>query len=110
MNTKAKAPICIPDTLDVSGHARKRMSQRGVSEQAIALALLVGRKIHSRRTLFHVIGRKEINLYKKQFPELCQFDGIHVITDDHCGSIITVYRNSDLRHIRPSKRKHRHLH
>ena len=29
---------------------------------------------------------------------------------DNGGSVITVYRNHDLRAIRPNKRKHRHLH
>lgn len=98
------------DGFELTEHARQRMDQRGVSEQAIELALRFGRKIHSRRALFHVIGKKEINKLGGQYPELKELDGVQVITTGDNESVITVYRNHDLRAIRPNKRKHRHLH
>ncbi|WP_417228309.1 DUF4258 domain-containing protein [Amphritea sp.] len=98
------------EDLELTEHARQRMNQRGVSEQAVELALQFGRKIHSRRALFHVIGKKEINKLGDQHPELKELDGVQVLTTEDSESIITVYRNHDLRAIRPNKRKHRHLH
>ncbi len=100
---------CTADVV-LAAHARKRMDQRGVSEQAVLLTLRYGRKIHSRRTVFHVIGRKEIARYGKQVPELLALDGVQVITSQDEHTVVTVYRNHDLRGIRPTKRKHRHLH
>lgn len=91
-------------------HARQRMDQRGISEESIELILQYGRKIHSRRTLYHVIGRKEIQKLGIQHPELKALDGVQVLTSSDCETVITVYRNHDLRSIRPNKRKHRHMH
>ncbi|MGB2221966.1 DUF4258 domain-containing protein [Neptunomonas sp.] len=100
----------VVDPFELTEHARQRMMQRGVSEQAVMLALEFGRKIHSRRALFHVIGRKEISKLGDQHPELKELDGVQVLTTKDSESVITVYRNHDLRAIRPNKRKHRHLH
>ncbi len=94
----------------LSSHARQRMDLRGMSERDIELVLKFGRKIHSRRTVFHVIGRKEIKNYASACPELKELDGLHVLTVPDKGTVLTAYRNHDLRLIRPSKRKHKHLH
>lgn len=94
----------------ISSHAQQRMDLRGMSERDIELVLKFGRKIHSRRTVFHVIGRKEIKKYASECPELKELDGLHVLTVPDKGTVLTAYRNHDLRHIRPSKRKHKHLH
>lgn len=98
------------DEVKVTDHARKRMGQRGVSEEAVELALHFGRKIHSRHAIYHVIGRKEIIKLGDQHPEMKELDGVQVLTASDGESVITVYRNHDLRGIRPNKRKHRHLH
>ncbi|MCW8884898.1 MAG: DUF4258 domain-containing protein [Motiliproteus sp.] len=100
----------VTDALVLTDHARQRMDQRGVSEQDVELALQFGRKVHSRRALFHVIGRKEIKKLGDKHPELKGLDGVQVLTSEDGESVITVYRNHDLRAIRPNKRKHRHLH
>jgi hypothetical protein len=91
-------------------HARKRMDQRGVKEDAIKLALQFGRKIYSRRALFLVIGHKEINKYGGQYPELKALEGLQVVVDVESHKVLTAYRSHDLRQIRPKKRKHCHLH
>lgn len=94
----------------ISSHAQQRMDLRGMSERDIELVLKFGRKIHSRRTVFHVIGRKEIKKYASECPELKELDGLHVLTVPQNGTVLTAYRNHDFRHIRPSKRKDKHLH
>lgn len=98
------------DAVEVSEHARQRMGQRGVSQQAVELVLKYGRKIHSRRALYHVIGKKEIEAFGDTYPDIKELDGVQVLTTAGSDSVITVFRNHDLRSIRPKKRKHRHLH
>lgn len=98
------------DSPEMTEHALTRMAQRGLHESDVGLALRYGRKIHSRRALFHVIGRKEINRFSNEIPEIKELDGVQVVTDGECETVVTVYRNHDLRAIRPNKRKHRHLH
>ena len=94
----------------ISLHAKQRMDLRGMSQRDIELVLQYGRKIYSRRTVFHVIGRKEIKKYAEQCTELRALAGVHVLTVPDNDTVLTAYRNHDLRGIRPSKRKHRHLH
>ncbi len=96
--------------MPLSTHAQRRMGLRGMSEIDIDLVLTYGRKIYSRRAVFHVIGRKEIKEYASECPALKTLDGLHVLTVPENGTVLTVYRNHDLRQIRPSKRKHKHLH
>ena len=96
--------------VSLSTHAEQRMGLRGMSEIDIKLVLTYGREIYSRRAVFHVIGRKEIKKYASQCPALKALDGLHVLTVPDKGTVLTVYRNHDLRQIRPSKRKHKHLH
>ena len=98
------------DYLELSEHAAQRMCQRGLHEWQIELVLKYGREIHSRRAVFHVVGRKEIQKYGSKVPELKKLDGIQVVTGGDNLAILTVYRNHDLRGIRPNKRRHRHLH
>ncbi len=92
---------------EITSHASVRMHQRGLCERQIELALLYGRKIHARRAVFHVIGRKEIARFGELDPEL---NGIQVVTSSDHSTVLTAYRNHDLRAIRPTKRKHRHMH
>jgi len=88
----------------ISSHAQQRMDLRGISERDIELVLKFGRKIHSRRTAFHVIGRKGIKKYASECPELKELDGLHVLAVPQKGTVLTAYRNHDLRHIRPVKK------
>ncbi|MCV6587814.1 MAG: DUF4258 domain-containing protein [Marinobacterium sp.] len=95
--------------LILSDHAQQRCSQRGLSEHHINMALRYGRTIRSRRAVFKVIGRKEIERYAGQAPELRDLNGIQVVSSPE-GVVLTAYRNRNLRQIRPSHRKHRNLH
>ena len=93
----------------ISCHARYRMDQRGIHPADIELALKYGRKTHSRRAWYYVIGQKEIKRFGDLCPALKELDGLHVVMDGERTNILTVYRNHDLRRIRPTKRKHSHL-
>lgn len=95
--------------LILSGHAVKRMSQRGLQPFQIDLVLQYGRKVHARRAVFYVIGRKEVEMHRNHVPELEKLEGIQIVVNANHDVILTVYRNHDLRGIRPCKRRHRKL-
>lgn len=92
-----------------SQHAQIREGQRGISQKQVVLAYQYGRVIHSRRAIYHVIGNKEIEKYGSVEPELKAMNGIQLVTSSH-GTVLTAFRNKDLRKIRPFKHSHKHLH
>jgi hypothetical protein len=86
-------------------HAEIRMQQRGISEHLVETVLHYGRTIHARGLSFRVIGHKEVVHYAREGVDLTNAEGIHVLLQRD-GVVVTMYRNRDLRAIRPSKRKH----
>lgn len=73
------------------------------------LAYKYGRVIHSRRAVYHVIGNKEIKKYGDIEPELKKMNGIQLVMSSK-GTVLTTFRNKDLRKVRPYKHNHKHLH
>ena len=101
--------LYLSSSLNTTEHATQRLEQRGISKKQMMLAFKYGRVIHSRRAVYHVVGKKEIAMYSHIEPELKNMDGIQLVmsSDD---TVLTVYRNKDLRKIRPYKHNHKHLH
>lgn len=93
----------------VTFHAEMRMSQRGICSDTLELILQFGRRIRSKGAVFHVIGKKEIKQYCTIEPKLKDMEGMQVLTSTE-GTVLTTYRNKNLRSIRPCSRKHAHLH
>jgi hypothetical protein len=56
-----------------------------------------------------VVGNKEIEKYGSLEPELKVMNGIQLITSSH-GTVLTAFRNKDLRKVHPFKHSHKHLH
>lgn len=92
-----------------SKHASQREGQRGISKKQVILAYQYGRVIRSRRATYFVIGKKEIKKYGAIEPEIKEMNGIQLVMSSN-GTILTAYRNKNLRKIRPSKHVHKHLH
>lgn len=90
-----------PSDYHLTAHAELRMQQRGIAPQLIELVLRYGRTIYSRG----LIGHKEVGRYARDGIDLSRAEGIHVLVETD-GSVITAYRNHDLRKIRPGKRRH----
>ncbi len=92
--------------LPLSRHAEFRHATRGISRQAMAAVLDYGRVSHIRGAAVHAIGRREIAAMARKGVDLSEHDGLHVVcaTD---GTVITVYRNRDLRGLRRSMRTRR---
>ncbi len=86
-------------------HATLRMQQRGIPGHLVEEVLTYGRIIHSRGVTFRVVGKKEVARFAQKGIDLSHAEGIHVLMESD-GSVITTYRNHDLRKIRPYKRKH----
>lgn len=82
----------------LTDHARTRLSSRGIREWQVEQVLLYGRASHVRSSLIYTVGRKEIRENGK-FLEACQ--GIHVLCSPENGAVITTYRNSSLKGLKP---------
>jgi len=95
--------------LSQNKHAQMRMGQRGISERFVAMALRYGRTVHARGAAYRVIGHKEVARCAEFGFDISEADGVHVLVAPD-GSVVTAYRNHELRKIRPSKRRHRVYH
>jgi hypothetical protein len=87
-------------------HAHRRMAARSLSREAVTAVLAFGRSIHTRGAEIHVIGRKEVVYYQSQGIDLTPFEGIQLVCSRD-GTILTMYRNRDLRRLRPQRRARR---
>ena len=91
------------NNLALTSHALVRMYARRFSEKAIRAALQHGREVHGRGAVIFAIGRKEVMHARASGIDLTGYEGIHVVCSRE-GTIMTVYRNRDLRDLRPRKR------
>lgn len=101
--------LYVAPELTNSLHAKLREGQRGISQKQVLLAFKYGRVIHARRAVYHVIGNNEIEKFGSLEPELKNMNGIQIVTSSQ-GTVLTAFRNKDLRKIRPFKHSHKHLH
>lgn len=96
----------IPFAIDLTNHATIRMQQRRISKTAIVVALLYGREVYTRDACICVIGQKEVQTCLRHGLDLSAHAGVHVVLSGN-GTVMTVYRNADLRGLRPRSRRHR---
>lgn len=97
----------LPSTLgsfSLTKHAYERMTNRSISRMAIEAALEFGRCVEIRGAQIFAIGRKEVEKYRRDGVDLHQFEGTQVVATA-CGRVMTVYRNSDFRSLRPRDRR-----
>ena len=88
----------------VTHHAWGRMLARHIDGEALEAALLYGRVVHTRGAEFHVIGRKEVERWAAAGVDLAPFEGVQVVCSSE-GAVLTVYRNRDLRQLRPQSQR-----
>jgi len=79
-------------------HAVMRMRQRGLRAQAIEAALAYGRVVYKHGAVVHILGKREVRLLSTRGLNLSDFVNLHVVCG-HDGSVLTVYRNEDLKSI-----------
>ncbi len=94
-------------SLVLTNHAEERMNSRRIHSNDIENVVTYGRSSNIRGAVIYVIGVKEVKLHKPFGINLDSCEGIHVICSSN-DSIITVYRNHDLRGLKPRSRRHWH--
>lgn len=105
MNT-VHTSVDLQSEYNLTRHAWERMSGRGLSPAAVRLVLNFGRTFHIRGATIYVVGRKEVERYRSDGHELSSVEGVQVVCTER-GAILTVYRNRDLRGLRPRSRRTR---
>jgi hypothetical protein len=92
----------------MTNHAWSRCHSRGLSTDAIDAAIQYGRLVHVRGAAIHVIGKKEVQRFAAAGVDLKKFEGVQVVCNADDCAIMTVYRNHDLRGLRPHQRRSHH--
>jgi hypothetical protein len=93
----------------LSHHAHIRMSQRSIDLAQIQNVLMHGKMMHSRRARFYVVGKRDVKRLAKAGLDTQNLENIQVVVEEKSNTIVTVYRNRDFRHIRPTSRRQRHM-
>ena len=83
--------------VQITKHARNRMSERSIKKWQVEHVLNYGRICHNRKAVIYAVGRKEVRK-NGRFLEPCE--GVHVICSSKNEIVITVYKNHDLRGLR----------
>lgn len=85
----------------ITHHAWTRMSGRGLNFKTIDTVLSYGRVIHVRGAAIHVIGRKEVEKLARSGVDVGGCEGVQVVCTPDGSAVLTVYRNSDFRGLKP---------
>ena len=85
----------------ITAHAWARMSGRGLNCRTIDTVLNYGRVVHVRGAAIHVIGKKEVLKLSRQGVDVGDCEGVQVVCTPDYETVITVYRNSDFRGLKP---------
>ena len=92
-------------SLGLTFHAQLRANARRLGVAAIEAALRYGRVLHVRGAAIHVIGRREVETYKRHNIDLIPFEGVQVVCSRDDRMILTAYRNRDFRGLHPTRRR-----
>lgn len=98
MNTEGIGRNC--QLSGLTRHAHNRMDERGISVVAIDMAMAYGRISHIRGAEIFTIGHKEILQFREEGIDLKDFSGVHVVCKSRSNSIMTTYRNNNLKGLR----------
>lgn len=88
----------------ITKHAQRRMTARRISDTALSTVMTYGRVAFVRGAEIYAIGRKEVEVYRRQGIDLAAFEGIHVVCSLD-GAVMTTYRNRNFRGLRPQCRR-----
>lgn len=98
-NFDQKDKLAQLSSINLTEHARQRMTGRRISNEDVENVLLFGREIHTRGACIFVIGRKEVTKSLSQGIDLRRQEGIQVVCSND-GAVMTVYRNHDFSTLR----------
>lgn len=86
-------------TYGITHHAQIRMSQRGISKDAMAVVLKYGRRVYAQKAIVYFFGKKEMKKHLKNGQhnnKWADFRDIHVLVSPSDDTIITTYKNQDI--------------
>lgn len=94
----------------VTLHGRRRLRQRGLSEEAVAAALAYGRCTTVHGAGHFAIGRSEVEYWRRaEGVDLSRYLNVHIIFEPWAG-VITGYRSDDFHayreHGKPRRTRH----
>ena len=92
----------------ITQHAWARMSGRSLNLQTIDKVLNYGRVVHVRGAAIHVIGKKEVDKLARSGVDVGGCEGVQVVCTPDGSAILTAYRNSDFRGLKPRGAKRWH--
>lgn len=95
-------PLNEDGTIKLTQHAERRLEERGILLEEVLFALEHGRRVWTRGAQVFVLGQKE--LVKLKPARASRLDGLQVVCSPD-GDVLTVYRNKDLRGLRPRSRR-----
>jgi hypothetical protein len=84
-------------------HGESRLFGRGLRQMSLEQVLEFGREVHTRGAIIHVVGRNEVAQAARVSADISEVEGWHVVCSRQ-GTLITAYRNHDLRGLRPRRR------
>lgn len=82
----------------VTRHADRRMSQRGIGQDAVEFTFRWGQVYHRTGICFHVLRRCDIVRSGVDDVRVFRWEGTTVLVED--GTVISVYKNRDVAAIR----------
>lgn len=100
MNVTMRGSVA-SNALAFTQHAWARMCGRRLNGQAIDAVLSYGRVIHVRGAAIYAIGRKEVEKLARSGVDVAEYEGVQVVCTSDESAILTVYRNSDFRGLKP---------
>lgn len=86
-------------TYGITTHAFIRMSQRGISKDAMAVALKYGRRVYAKNIIVYFFGKKEMKRFLKPNQHAAKWEAfrdIHVLVSTSDDTVITTYKNQDI--------------
>lgn len=94
-NSKAMKNFHFPSTIQPSSHCNLRISQRGISDEAVKIVISYGYIIHKQRLKFHFLTKSRC--HKLDIPiELVR--DLMVITNLDRTEVVTCYKNPNAIH------------
>jgi hypothetical protein len=89
--------------LRLTEHAVTRANARRLAPCDMESILAFGREVHTRGAVIYAVGRREVERARTISEDIAEFEGWHIVCSRR-GEIITVYKNRDLRGLRPRRR------
>lgn len=74
-------------------HARERGQMRGIRDDDVAMAIRYGREYRERGATIYYLGERHVPRELLRDARVRRMIGTTVVTSNHNGAVITVYRN-----------------